>query len=94
MTVDGFASTNVGVTEGSGTPEEGSLQLIDGVWTETCQNTKGGANADVDCCEDPPFECVDNDVLLDFGSYNLSEADVVNIDNQDNPSDCPKSHSA
>ncbi|MCR9052101.1 MAG: lamin tail domain-containing protein [Phaeodactylibacter xiamenensis] len=90
MTVDGFASTNVGVTEGSGTPEEGSLQLIDGVWTETCQNTKGGANADVDCCEDPTFECVDNDVLLDFGSYNLSEADVVNIDNQDNPSDCPE----
>lgn len=90
MTVDGFASTNVGVTEGSGTPEEGSLQLIDGVWTETCQNTKGGANADVDCCEDPTFECVNNDVLLDFGSYSLSEADVVNIDNQDNPSDCPE----
>lgn len=90
MTVDGFASTNVGVTEGGGTPEEGSLQLIDGVWTETCQNTKGGANADVDCCEDPTFECVDNDVLLDIGSYNLSEADVVNIDNQDNPGDCPE----
>ncbi|MCI4648305.1 lamin tail domain-containing protein [Phaeodactylibacter sp.] len=90
MTVNGFASTDVGVTEGGGTPEEGSLQLIDGVWTETCQNTKGGANADVDCCEDPTFECVDNDVLLDFGSYSLSEADVVNIDNQDNPSDCPE----
>jgi hypothetical protein len=89
MTVNGFASTNVGVTEGSGTPEEGSLQLIDGVWTETCQNTKGGANADVDCCEDPTFECVNNDVLLDFGSYSLSEADVVDIDNQDNPADCP-----
>lgn len=90
MTVNGFASTDVGVTERGGTPEEGSLQLIDGVWTETCQNTKGGANADVDCCEDPTFECVNNDVLLDFGSYSLSEADVVNIDNQDNPSDCPE----
>lgn len=89
MTVNGFASTNVGVTEGSGTPEEGSLQLIDGVWTETCQNTKGGANADVDCCEDPTFECLDNDVVLDFGAYNLNEADVVNIDNQDNPESCP-----
>jgi hypothetical protein len=83
------ASTDVGVSEDGDTPEAGSLQLIDGVWTETCQNTKGDANADVDCCEDPTFECLDNDVLLDFGSYNLTEADVVDIDNQDNPSDCP-----
>ncbi|NRA51902.1 MAG: lamin tail domain-containing protein, partial [Phaeodactylibacter sp.] len=89
FSVNEVESTNVGVTEGGGTPEAGSLQLIDGVWTETCQNTKGGANADVICCEDPTFECLDNSVLLTFGSYYLSEVDVVDIDNKENDITCP-----
>lgn len=55
---------------------------------EICQNIKGGVNVDVDCCEDFIFECVDNDVLFDFGVYSFFEIDVVNIDNQDNFGDC------
>ncbi len=51
------------------------------------QGTPGAANDA--CCETPTFECVDNDVFLDFGSYELSAADLVIIDNKDNPASCP-----
>ncbi|MEL6658501.1 MAG: choice-of-anchor I family protein, partial [Bacteroidota bacterium] len=54
--VDGPAvdmvSTDVGVQEGGDTPESGSLQLVDGEFVETCQNTIGAVNeAITDCCD-------------------------------------------
>ncbi|WP_367390569.1 choice-of-anchor I family protein [Lewinella sp. LCG006] len=44
-------STDVGVAESGDTPEEGSLQLINGVWVATCQNTIGAANENIPCCD-------------------------------------------
>ncbi|MGH1437974.1 MAG: choice-of-anchor I family protein, partial [Lewinella sp.] len=47
----GMTSTDIGVSEPGSAPLNSSLQLIDGVWTLTCQNTFGTTNEDVSCCD-------------------------------------------
>ncbi len=41
---NGMTSTDIGVSESSGTPIGGSLQLVDGTWLATDSNTLGQAN--------------------------------------------------
>ncbi|MGY1750572.1 ExeM/NucH family extracellular endonuclease [Modestobacter sp. SYSU DS0511] len=60
-TIDGepVDSTDVGVTEGSASPADGSIQLIDGAWVVTDTNTFGAANAVVEPEPEPEPEPVD-----------------------------------
>lgn len=48
----GMTSTDVGVSEGGGQVEAGSIEFIDGVWLVVCQNTKGAENEGItECCD-------------------------------------------